>query len=176
MVTYEDCIAFSDPEGIYLACRSRKPQTQAAADGLDAALLRHYPCNSPAAQARLVALALLADGRLDAAELDLIARQAAAGESGVSEQTFFQVLYDFCADLSRQPPPDGEYRISPAALGAMLDEINDPQVRQRTLRLMFDVIRSDGKLAHGEAKLLWNAVDAWELRLENLGRTSGAAA
>jgi uncharacterized tellurite resistance protein B-like protein len=31
--------------------------------------------------------------------------------------------------------------------------------------MMFDVIRSDGQLDEGEARLFWSALDAWQLRL-----------
>jgi hypothetical protein len=62
--------------------------------------LRTYPVDSPRAKARLLVLALLADGRVDAAELDGLAKYQAFAELGISRDDFFQVLYDFCADAA----------------------------------------------------------------------------
>ena len=42
---------------------------------------------------------------------------------------------------------------------------------------IFDVIRSDGHLADGEARLIWHALDTWRLRLDDgIGYRPRAAA
>ena len=63
--------------------------------------LRPYPANSPRAMARLVVLALLADGQLDERELAALERRGAFAALGISREDFVQVLYDFCADVAR---------------------------------------------------------------------------
>jgi len=125
--------------------------------------LRDYPANSPQAKARLIALALLADGRLDSQELDDLSRRRAFHRLGLTREDFFQVLYDFCADLSTAPAREDNYLITPEILTELFIEVSDPAERKSLLRLIFDVIRSDGRLAIGEAQLFWNAVDAWRL-------------
>lgn len=129
--------------------------------------LRTYAVDSPRAKARLLVLALFADGRVDAAELDSLAKYQTFAELGISREDFFQVLYDFCADAAGLPEGSGTYLMSPADLDRLFAEVCCAGERQRLLRLMFDVIRSDGHLAESEARLFWRALDAWRLRLND---------
>jgi hypothetical protein len=126
-----------------------------------------YPVDSPRAKARLIVLALFADGRVDALELNSLARRGVFAELGLTGEDFFQVLYDFCADATGLPEGRGSYLMSPALLDTMFDEVSDTGERQKLVRLIFDVIRSDGHLAEGEARLFWKALDSWRLRLED---------
>lgn len=124
---------------------------------------RKYQANSPEAKARLIALALLADGRLDDQELIELARRNAFARLGLSRDDFFQVLYDFCADVSTTPNRGDSYLLAPGTLENMFAEVTEAAERKALLNVIFDVIRSDGRLALGEARLFWNAVDAWQL-------------
>lgn len=126
--------------------------------------LRSYPTDSPRAKARLVAMALLADGRLDATELEALATRDAFKELGLCRSDFFQVLYDFCADVAELPSGRGQHRLTQAVQETLLAEVCNVEERQRLLGLIFDVIRSDGHLADGEARLFWNALNVWNLR------------
>lgn len=128
---------------------------------------RTYPVDSPRARARLVVLALLADGRMDAAELDGLAKHRAFDELGIARDDFFQVLYDFCADAAGLPEGRGSYLMSPALLESLFAEVCSTEERQKLVRLIFDVIRSDGHLAESEARLFWKALDSWRLRLDD---------
>jgi uncharacterized tellurite resistance protein B-like protein len=127
-------------------------------------LLRAYPVNSPRAKARLVALAMLADGRLDDAELESLVQNATFSELGIAREDFFEVFYDFCADVESLPRGSGDYLLSPAVLDQLFGEINQSPERQTLLRQIFDMIRSDGHLADSEADLFWHAVDTWKFR------------
>jgi len=129
--------------------------------------LRAYPVDSPSAKARLIVLAMLADGRVDVSELDSLAKYRAFTELGLSRDDFFQVLYDFCADAAGLPEGSGNYLMSPALLETLFAEISSTGERQKLARLIFDVIRSDGHLAEGEARLFWKALDTWSLRLDD---------
>lgn len=129
--------------------------------------LRAYPVDSPRAKARIIVLALFADGRVDAAELDGLAKYHAFDALGITRDDFFQVLYDFCADAAGLPEGRGNYLMSPALLETLLAEVSSSGERQKLIRMLFDVIRSDGHLAEGEARLFWKALDAWRLRLDD---------
>jgi len=126
--------------------------------------LRSYPTDSPRAKARLVAMALFADGRLEATELEALATRGTFKELGLTRDDFFQVLYDFCADVADLPNDRGQYLLTPAVQETLLAEVCNVEERQRLLGLIFDVIRSDDHLADGEARLFWNALDVWNLR------------
>ena len=96
--------------------------------------LRAYPVDSPRAKARLVVLALLADGRMDAAELDGLAKNRAFAELGVTREAFFEVLYDFCADATGLPDGRGSYLLSPALLETLFAEVGSVAERQKLVR------------------------------------------
>jgi uncharacterized tellurite resistance protein B-like protein len=123
--------------------------------------LRAYPANSPRAMARLVVLALLADGQLDERELNVLDRRGAYATLGISREDFVQVLYDFCADVARLSATAGGYHLSPALLSALFSEVDDPAAKERVLNLVVAVVSSDGRFTDGEEKLFLNAVEAW---------------
>jgi hypothetical protein len=77
------------------------------------------------------------------------------------------VLYDFCADAAGLPEGSGNYLMSPALLDDLFAEVGSDGERQKLIRLIFDVIRSDGHLAESEARLFWRALDTWRLRLDD---------
>jgi len=130
--------------------------------------LRSYPSDSPRAKARLLALALLADGRLGQEELESLGRHSAFHALGISREDFFEVLFDLCSDFVRVPSGGGDYLLAPTTLDELFAEVRNPEGRRTLARLMFDVIRSDRHLAEGEQRLLWNALDAWKMRLEDI--------
>ena len=126
--------------------------------------LRAYLPNSPRAKARLVVLAMLADGRLDDAELESLTKHGTFAQLGIARDVFFEVLYDFCADVENLPNGGGEYLISPVVIEQLFGEIDGVAERQTLLRQIFNMIRSDGHLSEGEADLFWHAVDTWKFR------------
>lgn len=125
--------------------------------------LRAYPTDSPRAKARLVVLALLADGRLDARELEGLDRRGVFATLGIERSDFYEVLYDFCSDLAAMSGSRRDVLLTPEALAPLFAEVQGPAARQAMMRQIFDVIRSDGRLHAGEARLFWNAVDAWAM-------------
>lgn len=132
--------------------------------------LRIYPSNSPHAKARLIVLALLADGRLDKRELEGLERRGVYAALGLSREDFVSVLYDFCSDAAQLPRQNGNHVLSPAALDCLLEEIEGPLARKDLVRMIIAVVCSDGKLAEGEKRLLWNAIDAWRLPIADSAR------
>ena len=122
---------------------------------------------------RLVALSLLADGDMHPREIDLLCRPGVPGKLFASEAQFFAALTELCADLGRMPVAGGHYAVSREYVEQLLSQVTESEQRRVTLNLMFDVIRSDGRLAAGEAALLWSALDSWGLRVSHLGRAAG---
>lgn len=123
--------------------------------------LRSYPANSQRAMARLVVLALLADGQLDERELATLERRGAYAALGIAREDFIQVLYDFSADVARLAETAGGYRLSPALINGLLAEVDDPAAKERVMNLIVAVISSDGHFADGEEVLFLNALRAW---------------
>ena len=138
--------------------------------------MRHYPQNSPEAVSRIVALALVADGRLEPTELDMLTRSGAFGRIGVSEERFLQVLKEFCADLlaHRRQPSGEDCQLGGDDVAQLLGALDDPERQRAVLRIMLDVIRADARLHEGESMLGWQAIDQWRIRLADIMRPAAA--
>ena len=125
--------------------------------------LRAYAVDSPRAKARLIVLALLADGHLDEREMALLDRRAAFADLGIARADFVQVLYDFCGDVAGQLPlGEGGYRLTPATLAGLFGEVADRDAREKLVQLIAAVIGSDGRLSNSEKNLLRCALENWK--------------
>ena len=130
-------------------------------------MMRSYPADSPQAAARLVVLAMLADGHLDRDEL---ARAEALGvheQLGLDRAGWHAVLHGFCEDLlsSVGLAWGGACQVDPATLQSLLAEVRDPALRERVLALCLEVAEADGRLTEGEGQVLAHAGLAWRLPL-----------
>ena len=125
--------------------------------------MRPFPRNSPQAAARIVALAMLADGQLTRDELEVIPRSKAHEKLGLRPGEFHQILHGLCDDLlavAREAGAD-MCRVDAAALAAVMAEIDDRTLRGRILDLCVAVIDADGSVADGESTVLAAAVEHW---------------
>ncbi len=128
--------------------------------------MRTYPTNSPRAAARIVALALLADGHLSKAELDLLDRLKVHDQLGLDREALHGVLHDFCEDLlsTVQLTWADSCRVDPRTLAALMAEIDDPALQMALLRICAAVVEVDAHVADGEAIVLGAAVEHWSLQ------------
>ena len=126
--------------------------------------LRSYPADSPRAKARLIILALLADGKLARAEREALGHDGVFQTLGISRAVFFEVMADFCTDLAGLPEGAGSYLLTPETVEGLLLEVRDPAERRALIGLIFDLVCSDGALAPAEESLLRQTLDAWRVR------------
>ena len=125
--------------------------------------MRNYPTDSPKAMSRLLALAMIADGRLAAQELKTLHRSGVLEVLGVSEDTFDDAAGELTQDLLTHSTNHaaGMVEIEPATIDALLDEVQDPALRALVLRGMLDIVRADQMIDHRERRLLRRALAAW---------------
>lgn len=130
--------------------------------------MRNYPCNSPLAAARIVALTVLADWELGKAELDLLDRLAVHEQLGLDRQAFHAVLDSLCEDLlsSELLPWADACPVDDRTLAELMGEIEAPALRRRLLRLCIEIAEADGQVADGESIVLTAAVEHWGLHYE----------
>lgn len=130
--------------------------------------MRPYRLNSPQAAARIVVLALLADGNVTQAELEVLARQNAYRQLGLSPEALRAVLRDFCEDLlcSAHLAWSEACRIDPRTLSILMAEVDNPALRRTVLRLCLQVVDADDHVAEGESLVLSAAVEHWGLHRE----------
>jgi len=129
--------------------------------------MRHYPSDSPEAKARVVALALLADGAIDLNEIEALERHEVVSRLGLDHPGFDRVVREFCEDMlvSANRGPSGQIELDEDTIDALLADIQDPLTRKRMLRAVLDIVNADGRLADGEAVLVSQAMKSWGLDL-----------
>lgn len=130
--------------------------------------MRSYPTNSPEALARLVAMAILADGRLDNREVDWIKHNDTAALLGVDRDTLIQVLLDCCRDVINEAEQERVFLLEGHRLARLADDLSDPALQKVALSAMLILAKSDGSVSEGEETLLRFLMNRWGLTLEDL--------
>lgn len=140
--------------------------------------MRHYPCNSPQAAGRILALALLSDGHLSRRELDMLDRLDAHTALGLARTELHAVVHSFCEDLlsSMHLSWGDACQVDQATLASLMADIDDPALRQTLLRLCLAIVDADGHVADGESVMLTAAVDQWGLHRDILTMQPAAPA
>lgn len=127
--------------------------------------MRRYPPNSPHAAARVVALALLADGIVSRGELGSLSRFEMYQRLGLDNKTMQTVLEDFARDLYEfgVSPWDHAGGLHPLVVQCVLDDVTDPQMRAEIYQICRDVAEADSHLSNGEQAVLQLASSQWRL-------------
>lgn len=127
--------------------------------------MRSYPTDSPQAAARILALTLLADGHLCAAELRQLHALDAAERLGLSPQELQDVVQAFCEDLlgTADHGWGAACQVDPGTLNALFAEVDDPRLRLTLLELCLSVVQADEHVAEGESTVLAALVERWGL-------------
>ena len=132
--------------------------------------MRTYPGNSPEAAARILAIALVADGHYSLVELQALDTLAASQRLGLSAQALKEVIADFCRDLLQMAGGEwtGSHRMDAACRLRLLNEVTDPDLRQlivelaqAVVELAQAVVEADGHLTDGEAQLMDTLSRLW---------------
>ena len=124
--------------------------------------MRTYPNNSPQASARIVALAMLADGHFCKTELDVLARLNADAQLGLAPDELKAIVHTLCEDLFYSSLGSWDpANLESSTLNALLAEIDDPELRVKVLALCVAVTEADDHLAEGETRVLATAWKQW---------------
>ncbi len=123
--------------------------------------MQSYPTNSPQAAARVLAMALVADGHYSMTELKAVDRLDIPRELGLSPDEFKSILDTFCQDLLATA--DGQWCAGvPADVRQqLLAEVQDPELRARLRQHCEAIMQADGHMAEGETELLDALAGAW---------------
>lgn len=129
--------------------------------------MRHYPTNSPEAMARIVALALLADGAIDLSELESMKRHEITNGLGLDDRQFDKVIHDFCNDMMMfaHRAPTGQFELDQKSTDALLAEIQDSELQNQLLSAMLNIVNAEGTLLASEVTLVSRAMTCWGLDL-----------
>lgn len=129
--------------------------------------MRRYTPDSPKAIARVLSLALLADGGLDAFELDVLEKHGLVERLGIPRADFDRAMHEFCEDMLQYAPrsSNGHIELDRASVAQVLSEIHDRDLQYRVLGGIFEIVLSDGILHRAESTLIRQALDAWHIDL-----------
>ena len=132
--------------------------------------MRKYPIDSPQAKARIIALALLADGGLDKSEIECMDNRDIVECLGIGAGTFDQAMHHFCEDIEQYGllQPNRQLDLGSPAIRDILDEAGQRSVREALLRTIFDIVLADRNLSLGEAQLTALAMSHWGIRRHEL--------
>lgn len=138
--------------------------------------MRTYPTNSPQAAARLLAMALVADGNYSLTEIRALDRMQASRRLGLTSRALKTVLDHFCEDLlaAARGRWSGSADMDEALRQQLVDEVRDPALRALVVDLCQAIVHADGHEADGEAALLDTLARAWRQRPASGGRSVGA--
>jgi hypothetical protein len=125
--------------------------------------MRAYPIDSPQAAARLLAMALVADGHCALSELKALDRMGACERLGLCAQDMTSVIDHFIEDLMVGQRGDwhGSARLTHEQRTHLLDEIRHPALRAEVRQICEGLVEADGHLADGEVDLLAAMAWAW---------------
>lgn len=125
--------------------------------------MRSYATNSPEAAARVVAMALLADGHLSMTEVQALDRLQVIHRLGLAPTRFAEVLEDFCHDLlqSHRGPWTGSSQLDPHVRTRLVAEITQPALQAHIMTLCSDIIHADHHLADTEVDMMARLADHW---------------
>lgn len=128
--------------------------------------MRTYTPNSPEAAARVVAMALLADGHLSMTELQAIDKLKVTRRLGLEPARFTAVLEGFCNDLlvSHRGPWTGSSQLDDHVRSQLVSEITHPHLQTEVMELCAAIIKADGHLADNEIHMLDALAGAWPRR------------
>lgn len=136
--------------------------------------MRNYHPNSPEAAARIVALALMADGTVDKSETQLLEHKGVIRRLGLSHEQFDKIFYEFAEDMLIRAHrlSSGALELDAKSIGKLLNEISDPVLQEKILRTMLDIVNADRRLTAGEASLIAQALRNWEIDLHEVSDSS----
>jgi hypothetical protein len=125
--------------------------------------MRAYPCNSPEAAGRLLALTMLADDRACPLEFAVLQALDAPRTLGLDPQALTRLVQDLRDDLMLGDWQGGSLldRIDERVLAQLMAEVDDPVLQAQLLRLAQAAAEADGQVAAGEALVLGAARRYW---------------
>ncbi len=129
--------------------------------------MRSYPVDSNESVARVIVLAMLADGGIDPVELRLLERAEIIARMGLDHDCLTNVTQEFCEDLAAYGvyARPGQVGLDPATIDLLLGEIHSPALQANLLRAIFAVVHANGHLTGGEAVVIGQAMSRWGLEL-----------
>ncbi len=126
--------------------------------------MRAYPNNSPQASARIIALAMLADGHVCKTEMDVVAHLKLDVQLGLQPDEMKGIVHTLCEDMYYSAHHSwSSANLDADTLNALLSEIDTPELQAKVFELCVAMTAADEHTAEGEMRVLTAAAEKWGL-------------
>jgi len=126
-----------------------------------------YPNNSPQAAARIVALALIANGEVKASEWTELKSMRVHHQLGLTIEEWHDIVSDLYLELVGSAKSLSDGLRDTLMMKLLLDSVDDPGLQRQVIRLCAGVINADGQVDEGESAFLLAILSEWALRPED---------
>lgn len=131
--------------------------------------MKTYPIDSPQAVARLIAMVMITDARLDDREIDALERLHMLRLMGLSRDEFSAVVRAYCDEVVAAGSRDGKVDLMDRArIDAVVDAVQDPKKRLDAASMALVVMKADGTFHDAELALLRYTLARWGMSLDQL--------
>ncbi|MCW5625110.1 MAG: hypothetical protein KIT73_10370 [Burkholderiales bacterium] len=135
--------------------------------------MKQYLADSPEAVARVLAMTMITDARLDDRELEAMDRLDLYRLLGLDKAAFSVVVRDYCDDLVAAGSADGRVDLlDRERIDAVADAVVDPRKRIGTAQMVLAIMKADGLLHDAELTLFRYVLTRWGLSLEDIRRAA----
>jgi uncharacterized tellurite resistance protein B-like protein len=133
--------------------------------------MKRYAKNSPEAVARVLAMTMVTDARLDDRELDIMERLGLYELLGLTRREFSEVLRTYCDDVVAAGSADGRVNLMDrTTVDAVLDAVDDPARRLQAATMVLNIVKADEDFHDAELALLRHILERWGLSLTDVRR------
>lgn len=134
--------------------------------------MKTYPVDSPEAMARVLAMVMLADARLDDRELEALERLDLLRLIGLGREHFSQVVKEYCDELIAAGAADGKVNLMDRArIDSIVDAVQDTRKRTDAASMALILMKADQQFHDAELALLRYTLGRWGLSLDELKRS-----
>lgn len=131
--------------------------------------MKRYEQNSPEAVARILAMMMITDAKLDDSEIDVLDELQAFDIIGISRSDFSRVVQDYCTELMAQGNADGRIRlVDRERIDRIIAEVDDHPRRVETCGMILNIANADGTLHDTELAVFGYILERWGMTLESL--------
>lgn len=134
--------------------------------------MKTYPTDSPEAMARLLAMVMITDARLDDREMDALERLDLLRLIGLSREQFSRVVKAYCDEVVATGSADGKVNLMDRArIDAVVDAVQDPRKRMDAASMALILMKADEQFHEAELALLRYTLQRWGMSFDDLKRS-----
>jgi hypothetical protein len=133
--------------------------------------MKTYAKNSPEAIARILAMMMITDAKLDDREIEVMDELRIFDLVGISRSQFSEVVHDYCSELLASNSHEGRIKlVDQARIDRAIDLVDDPAKRVQVCSMILNIADADGRIEDSELAVFGYILQRWGMTLESLER------